>query len=82
MYVLVLLTCFAPLSHLCHLLSCLEMARRERQRKTRRQRWIWGSITTAIVLGTTAIAWSYLPSSKGSTSADHDQVSEPDDGAK
>ncbi|CAL5197569.1 unnamed protein product [Lathyrus oleraceus] len=62
--------------------EAVEMARRERQRKTRRQRWIWGSITTAIVLGTTAIAWSYLPSSKGSTSADHDQVSEPDDGAK
>ncbi|KAL5063757.1 hypothetical protein RYX36_025494 [Vicia faba] len=62
--------------------EAVEMARRERQRKTRRQRWIWGSIATAIVLGTTAIAWSYLPSSKGSTSADHDQVSEHDDGAK
>lgn len=61
--------------------EAVETARRERQRRSRRQKWIWGSITTAIVLGTTAIAWSYLPSSKGSTSADHDEVSEHDDGA-
>ena len=57
----------------------VEMARRERQKRTRRQRWIWGSITTAIVLGTTAIAWSYLPSSKGLASADHDKVSKSND---
>ncbi|GAU36015.1 hypothetical protein TSUD_211530 [Trifolium subterraneum] len=61
--------------------AAIETARRERQRRSRRQRWIWGSITTAIVLGTTAIAWSYLPSSKGSTSADHDDVSEHNDAA-
>lgn len=61
--------------------EAVETARRERQRRSRRQKWIWGSITTAIVLGTTAIAWSYLPSSKGSTSTDHDEVSEHDDGA-
>ncbi|CAJ2635621.1 unnamed protein product [Trifolium pratense] len=61
--------------------AAVETARRERQRRSRRQRWIWGSISTAIVLGITAIAWSYLPSSKGSTSADHDDVSEHNDGA-
>ena len=59
----------------------VEMARRERQRRIRRQRWIWGSITTAIVLGTSAIAWSYLPSSKGSASADHAEVSDHGDEA-
>ncbi|KAK7360042.1 hypothetical protein VNO77_02014 [Canavalia gladiata] len=61
--------------------EAVEMARRERQRKSRRQRWIWGSITTAIVVGTTAIAWSYLPMGKGSTSADHDLVPKHDDAA-
>ncbi|XP_061357649.1 uncharacterized protein LOC133301954 [Gastrolobium bilobum] len=61
--------------------EAVEMARRERQRRSRRQRWIWGSISTAIVLGTAAIAWSYLPMGKGSTSADHDVVPEHDDAA-
>lgn len=61
--------------------EAVEMARRERQRTIRRQRWIWGSVTTAIVLGTAAIAWSYLPTGKGSTSTDHDMASEHDDGA-
>lgn len=73
--------CFICPSHLCHLLLCLEMARRERQKRIRRQRWIWGSITTAIAIGTAAIAWSYLPTGKESASADHDMVSEHDDGA-
>lgn len=50
------------------------MARRERQRRSRRQRWIWGSITTVIALSTAAIAWSYLPVGRGSSSADHDLV--------
>ncbi|KAH1058869.1 hypothetical protein GYH30_003101 [Glycine max] len=61
--------------------EAVEMARRERQRRSRRQRWIWGSITTAIAVGTAAIAWSYLPVGRGSTSAVHDQVSEHDDAA-
>jgi len=58
------------------------MARCERQRSSRRQRWIWGCITTVIALSTAAIAWSYLPTSKGSSSADHDLVPEYDDTAK
>ncbi|XP_019422065.1 PREDICTED: uncharacterized protein LOC109331799 [Lupinus angustifolius] len=61
--------------------EAVEMARRERQRKSRSQRWIWGSITTAIALGSAAIIWSYLPADKGSVSADHDLVPEHDDAA-
>ncbi|KAL3038937.1 hypothetical protein AAZX31_01G159000 [Glycine max] len=62
--------------------EAVEMARCERQRSSRRQRWIWGCITTVIALSTAAIAWSYLPTSKGSSSADHDLVPEYDDTAK
>ncbi|KAK7262879.1 hypothetical protein RJT34_30460 [Clitoria ternatea] len=61
--------------------EAVEMARRERQRRCRRQRWIWGSITTAVAIGTAALAWSYLPTSKGSTSTDHDLVHKHDDAA-
>ncbi|CAL0330741.1 unnamed protein product [Lupinus luteus] len=53
--------------------EAVEMARRERQRKSRSQKWIWGSITTAIALGSAAIAWSYLPADN------HDLVPEHDD---
>ncbi|KAK7346414.1 hypothetical protein VNO80_20933 [Phaseolus coccineus] len=61
--------------------EAVEMARRERQRRSRRQRWIWGSITTTLALGTAAIVWSYLPVGRGSTSAAHDPVREHDDAA-
>ncbi|XP_057530087.1 uncharacterized protein LOC130808650 [Amaranthus tricolor] len=45
----------------------IEIARRERQKKRRRQKWVWGALgSAAIVLGT-ALAWSYLPSEKGSS---------------
>lgn len=72
---------FACIVNLIMLFGALEMARRERQRRSRRQRWVWGSITSAIVLGTAAIAWSYLPMDKGSSSVDHDLVPEHDDAA-
>ncbi|KAG4386547.1 hypothetical protein GLYMA_11G071200v4 [Glycine max] len=62
--------------------EAVEMAPRERQRSSRRQRWIWGSITTVIALSTAALAWSYLPTGKGSSSADNDLVPEHDDPAK
>ncbi|GMJ07913.1 hypothetical protein like AT3G50910 [Hibiscus trionum] len=63
--------------------EAIEMARRERQRKKRRQRWVWGSIATAITLGTAALAWSYLPTSKGSSSGNIPQASDSaDDAAK
>nr|XP_043617971.1 uncharacterized protein LOC122589712 [Erigeron canadensis] len=45
----------------------VETMRRVRQRRKRRQRWIWGSIGIAITLGSTALAWSYLSSGKGSS---------------
>ncbi|CAL5188068.1 unnamed protein product [Lathyrus oleraceus] len=62
--------------------EAVEMARRERQRKSKRQKWIWGSITTVIALGTAAIALSYLPVDRGSSSVEDYLVSEHDDTAK
>lgn len=52
--------------------EAIEVARRERQRRKKRQRWIWGSIATTIALGSAALAWSYLPAGKSSS-----DVSEP-----
>ncbi|PPR81668.1 hypothetical protein GOBAR_AA39047 [Gossypium barbadense] len=49
--------------------EAIEMARRDRQRKKRRQKWVWGSIAAAITLGMTALAWSYLPSGKASSAS-------------
>ncbi|XP_040959059.1 uncharacterized protein [Gossypium hirsutum] len=49
--------------------EAIEMARRDRQRKKRRQKWVWGSIAAAISLGMTALAWSYLPSGKASSAS-------------
>lgn len=48
----------------------IETMRCLRQKRKRRQKWIWGSIAAAIMLGSTALAWSYLPSAKGSSSTD------------
>ncbi|KAL1316460.1 hypothetical protein HN51_068657 [Arachis hypogaea] len=63
--------------------EAIELGRRDRQRRRRRmKRWVWSSITSAIVLGSAAIAWSYLPTSKGSSSsADLDVVAEHEDAA-
>jgi hypothetical protein len=58
------------------------MARRERQRKCKKQKWIWGSLTTVIALGTAAVAWSYLPAGGESSSAEDHPVPEHDDAAK
>ncbi|KAG2376127.1 hypothetical protein LR48_Vigan06g048200 [Vigna angularis] len=60
----------------------VEMTRRERQRRNKRQRWIWGSITTVIVLSTAALAWSYLPMDIGSSSTERDLTPEYDDAVK
>ncbi|KAJ9172760.1 hypothetical protein P3X46_015970 [Hevea brasiliensis] len=62
--------------------EAVEMARRNRQVGKRRQRWVWGSIATVITLGTAALAWSYFPSAKGSSSNDDSMVPEHDDAAK
>ncbi|XP_059459043.1 uncharacterized protein LOC132188566 [Corylus avellana] len=61
--------------------DALEVARHDRQVKKRRQRWVWGSIATAITLGTAALAWSYVPTGRGSSSTDHFQNPEGDDAA-
>lgn len=46
--------------------EAMEMARHDRQRRKRRQRWIWSSIGVTIALGSAALAWSYYqPTSKG-----------------
>ncbi|VVB05286.1 unnamed protein product [Arabis nemorensis] len=49
--------------------EAIEVARRERQKRKKRQRWIWGSIATTITLGSAALAWSYIPASKPSSEA-------------
>lgn len=59
----------------------VEMARRERVRKERGQRWIWGSIAAALTLGAAGLAWSYLPSGTGSPKCDS-EVPQFNDGAK
>lgn len=45
----------------------IETSRRLRQRRKRRQRWIWGSVAAAITVGATVLAWSYFPTGKGSS---------------
>ncbi|KAL5752628.1 hypothetical protein ACOSP7_022827 [Xanthoceras sorbifolium] len=62
--------------------EAVEMARRDRQKRKRRQKWVWGSIAAAITLGTAALAWSYLPTGKGSTSTGAPGASEHGDAAK
>ncbi|XP_022751399.1 uncharacterized protein LOC111300058 [Durio zibethinus] len=62
--------------------EAVEMARRHRQRKKRRQRWVWGSIAAALTLGTAALAWSYLPTGKASSSASIPHTPDSDDAAK
>ncbi|CAN8278663.1 unnamed protein product [Cochlearia groenlandica] len=49
--------------------EAIEMARRERQKRKTRQRWIWGSIAATITLGSAALAWSYVPASEPSSEA-------------
>ncbi|EOA13411.1 hypothetical protein CARUB_v10026450mg [Capsella rubella] len=41
--------------------EAIEVARREGEKRKRRQRWIWGSIAATITLGSGVLAWSYLP---------------------
>lgn len=62
--------------------EAIEMARRDRQRKRRRQKWVWGSVAAAITLGSAALAWSYLPSGKGSSASSHQQASDRDHAAE
>ena len=47
--------------------EAIEVARRERQKRKKRQRWVWGSIAATITLGSAALAWSYIPAAKPSS---------------
>lgn len=60
----------------------VETARRLRQRRKRRQRWIWGSISAAFTLGSAVLVYSYLQSGKGSSSQSPSQASEANHGSK
>ena len=77
-----LICVFIGIVALLTLIVCAEMARRNRQIRKRRQRWVWGSIAAVISLGTAALAWSYLPATKGSSSTSGSLAHEHDDGAK
>ncbi|KAJ6989966.1 hypothetical protein NC653_018468 [Populus alba x Populus x berolinensis] len=57
----------------------IETARRNRQIRKRRQKWVWGSIAAAITLGMTTLAWSYLPAMSGSSSSSDSHSPEHDD---
>ncbi|KAJ8764353.1 hypothetical protein K2173_006093 [Erythroxylum novogranatense] len=54
----------------------VEVARRNRQLRKRRQVWIWGSIAAAVTLGTAALAWSFVSAGDGSSSGNDSQVPE------
>lgn len=61
--------------------EAMEIARCERQKRRRRQKWVWGSIVVpAIVLGGAALAWSFLPSGSGngSLSSEYEESSQSD----
>ncbi|KAJ4822948.1 hypothetical protein Tsubulata_000301 [Turnera subulata] len=62
--------------------EAVEMGRRNRLSRKRRQRWVWGSIAAAITLGTAALAWSYLPSARGSSASDGSSAVEHNEAAK
>ncbi|KAJ9147058.1 hypothetical protein P3X46_029262 [Hevea brasiliensis] len=62
--------------------EAVEVARRNRQVRKRRQRWVWGSIAAVITLGTAALAWSYLPSANGSSSSNESMAPGHDDAAE
>ncbi|GAB4847458.1 hypothetical protein Ancab_026515 [Ancistrocladus abbreviatus] len=62
--------------------EAMEMARRDRHQRRRRQRWVWGSIAAAITLGSVALAWSYFPGVKESSSNYHLQAPKPDSAAE
>lgn len=59
----------------------VELARREREKREKRQRWVWGSIATVLTLGTAALAYSYFPSGRGSATY-HSEAPESRDAGK
>ncbi|KAF3453896.1 hypothetical protein FNV43_RR04337 [Rhamnella rubrinervis] len=60
---------------------CAEMLWQDRERRKRRQRWVWGLIIATLTVGTAALAWSYLPSSgTGSSTSDFERPQSDDAG--
>ncbi|CAA2969246.1 uncharacterized protein LOC111402018 isoform X1 [Olea europaea subsp. europaea] len=49
--------------------EAVETARKLRQRRKRRQNWVWGSIASAVTIGSAVILWSYFQTGKGSSSS-------------
>ncbi|KNA02652.1 hypothetical protein SOVF_216630 [Spinacia oleracea] len=59
--------------------EAMEVARHERQKRRRRQKWVWGSIIIpAITLSGAALAWSFLPSETGNGSSSSSEAFQPD----
>ncbi|KAG7607530.1 hypothetical protein AtNW77_Chr5g0153651 [Arabidopsis thaliana] len=58
--------------------EAIEVARRDGQKRKRRQRWIWGSIAATITLGSGVLAWSYLPPGMLSSDEAQPQLSPKD----
>ncbi|KAL8152003.1 hypothetical protein V2J09_021811 [Rumex salicifolius] len=52
----------------------IELARRDRHRRNRMQMWVWGSIATAVTLGSVALAWSYIPNGGDTSSSSSQQL--------
>lgn len=63
--------------------EAIEIARHERQKRRTRQNWVWGTLLVpTITLGIGALAWSYYPSGKGSSSSQHPEASQADSNKK
>ncbi|KAF3440996.1 hypothetical protein FNV43_RR19282 [Rhamnella rubrinervis] len=60
----------------------IEMSRRDRERRKRRQRWIWGSIVATLTVGTAALAWSFIPSSGAGSTTSDSQLPQSEDAGK
>ncbi|XP_059643932.1 uncharacterized protein LOC132285752 [Cornus florida] len=52
----------------------IEMTRHLRQQRKKRQRWVWGSVSAAITLGTATLAWSSYQSTVNGSSSYHDHA--------
>ncbi|GAB2282758.1 hypothetical protein Dimus_017298 [Dionaea muscipula] len=57
--------------------EAIERARHDRHKRRRRLRWVWGSVAVAITVGSIALAWSYAPGGKVSSSTAPLDAAEP-----
>ncbi|KAG9139630.1 hypothetical protein Leryth_018261 [Lithospermum erythrorhizon] len=58
--------------------EAIDNVRQLRQRRKRRQKWIWGSVAATITIGSAFLAWSHVPTGKGTLSSSHSHASEGD----